>query len=247
MTTAETETETSEAASGALKRPPEVRSMFDRISWRYDLMNTLMTAGRHHDWRRRAARAAIGAGAARVLDVATGTGDLALELAGQGVALVVGADFSGGMLASAAAKRAESGTQAVRLVQADAMRLPFASGSFDAVTIGFGLRNLPDYGGAVAELARVLRPGGRLVILEMSPLRQPLLRRGFDLYFAHLVPLVGGLISGDRDAYGYLPRSVGAFPPPEQLMDLMRQAGLRSVRYESLALGTVALHIGVHR
>ncbi|HET7036881.1 MAG TPA: bifunctional demethylmenaquinone methyltransferase/2-methoxy-6-polyprenyl-1,4-benzoquinol methylase UbiE [Thermomicrobiaceae bacterium] len=240
-------TETTEAASGALKRPPEVRSMFDRIVGHYDLMNTLMTAGRHRAWRRRAARAAIGARAARVLDLATGTGDLALELAGQGVPLVVGADFSGGMLASAAAKRAEYGAAAVRLVQADAMRLPFPDASFDAVTIGFGLRNLPDYGAAVAEMARVLRPGGRLVILEMSPLRQPIVRRGFDLYFAHLVPLVGGLVSGDREAYGYLPRSVGAFPPPEQLMALMRQAGLRNVRYEALALGTVALHLGIRQ
>lgn len=217
--------------------------MFDRIVGRYDLMNRLMTGGQDRAWRRKAARTAIGAGAERILDLATGTGDLALELARQGVPRVVGVDFSRGMLAAAAVKTVPD--PAIALAQGDAMRLPFPDATFDAVTIGFGLRNLPDYAAAVAEMARVLRPGGRLVVLEMTPLRRPLLRRAFDLYFSHVVPVIGGIVSGDREAYGYLPRSVGAFPPANELVAIFRRAGLRNVRYELLALGTVALHVGI--
>ncbi len=201
------------ASPGALRKPAEIESMFDRIVGRYDTMNRLMTGGMDVRWRRAAARAAIGAGAERVLDLATGTADLAIELARQGVPQVTGVDFSGEMLRVATAKLSEASTPGVRLARGNAMRLPFASGTFDAVTVSFGLRNMPDYREAVVEMARVLTPGGRLVILEMSPLRRPLLDRLFGLYFERIVPLVGGLISGDLDAYRYLPRSVNAFPP----------------------------------
>lgn len=219
--------------------------MFDRIVRRYDLMNRLMSGGRDVAWRRMAAREAIDAGVIRVLDVATGTGDLALELAHQGAPLVVGADLSLGMLQGAAGKIARDTRAPLVLTQADAMCLPFADGSFDACTVAFGLRNMPDYQGAIAEMARVLRPGGRLVILEMTPLRQPLLRTAFSWYFDRIVPIIGGLISGDRDAYRYLPRSVGAFPDVDTVATMMRAADLPCVRTRRLAMGTVALWVGV--
>jgi demethylmenaquinone methyltransferase/2-methoxy-6-polyprenyl-1,4-benzoquinol methylase len=233
------------AVAGALRRPDEIESMFDRIVGRYDTMNRLMTGGLDVRWRREAARAAIGDGARRVLDLATGTADLALELARQGVPLVVGADFSGQMLRVAEEKLAKRHETSIRLARGDAMQLPFAGGTFDAVTVAFGLRNMPNYAAAIAEMARVLQPGGRLVILEMTPLRQPWLNRIFGLYFERIVPFAGGLISGDRDAYRYLPSSVNAFPPAAELAIMMRRAGLQNVRYTLFSFGTVALHRGV--
>lgn len=218
--------------------------MFDRIVRRYDLMNRLMSLGRDVAWRRLAAREALAGGARQVLDVATGTADLALELARQGAPRVVGADFSRGMLELAADKIRGRGAS-IRLLQADAMALPFPDGAFDACTVAFGLRNMPDYEAAVVEMARVLRPGGRLVVLEMTPLRVPVLRTLFRWYFDRLVPLIGGLISGDRDAYRYLPTSVSAFPPAEELAAIMTRAGLATVRYQYLMMRTVALHVGV--
>ncbi|HUY99343.1 MAG TPA: class I SAM-dependent methyltransferase [Thermomicrobiaceae bacterium] len=237
--------ETESEGWGALRRPPEIQAMFDRIVRRYDLMNRLMSGGRDAAWRRLAAREAVGAGARQVLDLATGTGDLALELARQGAVLVVGADLSRGMLGVAAGKVHAAGRPPVALAQVNAMALPFAGDGLDACTVAFGLRNMPDYRAAIVEMARVLRPGGRLVILEMTPLRRTLPRTAFAWYFDRIVPVVGGLISGDRDAYRYLPRSVGAFPDAETLAEMMRDAGLRNVRYRLLALRTVALHVGV--
>ncbi len=244
---AETITNETTGAPGALRPPDDIQSMFDRIVGRYDVMNRLMTGGMDLTWRRAAARAAIGAGAKRVLDLATGTGDLALELARQGVPTVIGIDFSQEMLSAAAVKVRDARVPAIRLGRGDAMRLPFASDTFDALTVAFGLRNLPDYGDAIVEMARVVKPGGRVVILEMSPMRRPILNKAFGLYFEQVVPLVGGLLSGDLDAYRYLPSSVEAFPPAERLVELMRNAGLRNVRFERFALGTVALHIGIKR
>lgn len=244
---AKTITNESTGAPGALRPPDDIQSMFDRIVGRYDVMNRLMTGGRDLSWRRAAARAAIGAGAERVLDLATGTGDLALELARQGVPTVVGIDFSAEMLHVASAKVRDAHVPAIRLGRGDAMRLPFTTDTFDALTVSFGLRNMPDYGDAIVEMARVVKPGGRVVILEMSPMRRPILNKAFGLYFEQIVPLVGGLLSGDLDAYRYLPSSVEAFPPPERLAQLMRDAGLRNVRFERFALGTVALHIGIKR
>jgi demethylmenaquinone methyltransferase/2-methoxy-6-polyprenyl-1,4-benzoquinol methylase len=231
--------------AGALRQPGEIESMFDQIVGRYDLMNRLMTGGMDIRWRREAARTAIGNGAARVLDLATGTGDLALELAHQGVPLVVGADFSSEMLRAAGRKRAEQHETHIQLTRGDATHLPFADGSFDAVTVAFGLRNMPDYAAAIAEMTRVVAPGGRVVILEMTPLQRPFLHRFASLYADRLIPFIGGLISGDRDAYGYLPRSVNAFPPAGELAIMMRRAGLSFVRYRLFNLGTVALHRGV--
>ncbi|HEX7101371.1 MAG TPA: bifunctional demethylmenaquinone methyltransferase/2-methoxy-6-polyprenyl-1,4-benzoquinol methylase UbiE [Nitrolancea sp.] len=233
------------AVAGALRQPGEIESMFDQIVGRYDLMNRLMSVGMDIRWRREAARAAIGNGATRVLDLATGTGDLALELARQGVPLVIGADFSSQMLRAADRKVADQHEPHIQLARGDAMHLPFADGSFDAVTVAFGLRNMPDYSGAIVEMTRVLAPGGRLVILEMTPIQRPLLSRAASLYCDRLIPFVGGIISGSRDAYGYLPRSVNAFPPAGELAIIMRRAGLGFVRYRLFNLGTVAMHRGV--
>ncbi len=242
--TAET-TELDVTEAGALRRPAEIQSMFDRIVRRYDLMNRLMTGGQDIAWRRKAANVAIGPGAERVLDVATGTGDLAIELRRQGVPLVVGVDFAQRMLDSAAEKLAANGSSGIVLLRSDAMRLPFPDGSFDACTVAFGLRNMIDYQAAVSEMARVLRPGGRLVILEMTPVRNPLFRTVFGVYFDRIVPFIGGMISGDSEAYSYLPRSVSAFPDARKLGLMMRRAGLEQVRFKLLTMGTVALHAGV--
>ncbi len=238
-------TEPEVPGAGALRRPAEIESMFDRIVRRYDLMNRLMTGGQDIAWRRKAASVAIGSGAERVLDVATGTGDLAIELRRQGFPVVVGVDFAQQMLDSAAEKLAANGSSGIMLLRSDAMRLPFPDGSFDACTVAFGLRNMIDYQAAVSEMARVLRPGGRLVILEMTPVRNPLFQTVFGVYFDRIVPFIGGLISGDREAYSYLPRSVSAFPDARKLGRMMRRAGLEQVRFKLLTMGTVALHVGV--
>ncbi len=246
---------THESQPGAIRSGDEVRRMFGRITRRYDLMNRLMTGGRDVAWRRRSVRAAIGGhalGTARVLDVATGTGDLALALARGGSGEVVGVDFSPEMLAAAAGKStaADAGDEASRhptpaWVLADALRLPFPDSAFDACTVAFGLRNMPDYRAALAEMGRVIRPGGRLVCLELTPLRQPVVGGLFGWYFAHVVPLVGGLLSGDRDAYRYLPQSVDAFPDAATLAELMRAAGFEQATWKKLGGGTVALHVAV--
>lgn len=235
------------SGQGAIRPRDDVRQMFDRIVPRYDLMNRLMTGGRDVAWRRLTVREALRGldrSQAQVLDIATGTGDLAFALRDAGVAHVTGLDFSAEMLAEAARKEAMGPAQArIRWLEGDAMHLPFADQTFDAVTVGFGLRNMPDYLGALREVARVLRPGGVFVCLETTPLRTPALRAAFDWYFSHVVPLVGGLLSGDRDAYAYLPASAAAFPDAERLGQMMLEAGFTRVRYRTLGAGTVALHV----
>jgi len=226
-------------------RAPLIRAMFGRISGRYDLMNTLMTGGRHRAWRRLAVRQAQPAGR-RAIDVCCGTGDFALELARQGAAAVVGADFSREMLTLAARKARAAGLSGrVHWQLADALGLPFPDSTFVCATSGFSLRNVDDVGRALREMTRVVAPGGRVVVLELTPVRSRLFGPVFRAYFRGLVPVVGGLLAGDRAAYTYLPDSVLAFPRAEALADLMREAGLAEVGYRLLALGTVALHLGV--
>ncbi len=244
----------------------QVRSMFDGIAWVYDALNGAMTAGLHHRWRARAVdQARIGPGA-RVLDVATGTGDLALELARRVApgGEVVGSDFSEGMLARA---RAKSGAVDVvgieselRFEWGDGLELPYPDGAFDAATNGFGLRNFPDRARGLAEMIRVVRPGGRVVVLEMTtPTRRPL-SLFFALWFDRIVPLLGRIVGSftrftarlrgvERseevtDAYTYLPNSVKRWPGPSQLAAEMARAGLAEISYVLLAGGIIAIHAG---
>jgi demethylmenaquinone methyltransferase/2-methoxy-6-polyprenyl-1,4-benzoquinol methylase len=214
----------------------EVRSMFDAIARIYDPMNRVLTAGLDGRWRRRTAEAAVRAGD-RVLDACCGTGDLALadERAG---GTVTGLDFSEPMLARARRKSAS-----VEWVQGDALALPFPDGSFDAVTVGFGVRNVVDLERGLAELRRVLRPGGRLGVLDITTPRG-VLRPFYSVWFDRVVPLLGKALPGGS-AYTYLPASVRRFPGAPELAGLIRAAGFDQVEYRLFAGGIVALHTGV--
>jgi demethylmenaquinone methyltransferase/2-methoxy-6-polyprenyl-1,4-benzoquinol methylase len=234
---------TDKAATGALKSETAIAQMFDRITRRYDLMNRIMTGGQDIGWRKKAVRAALGAGSDRALDVATGTGDLALALADGGYRHVTGLDFSSGMISVAETKR--SARTDLEFVVGDAMALPFPDDQFDAVTVSFGLRNMRDYQAAISEMTRVLKPGGRFICLELTPYRKPVLGPIFNWYFRHIVPRVGGMLSGDAEAYRYLPTSVAAFPDGPALIKLMEGAGLQANEFELLGFGTVALHVGI--
>ena len=222
-----------------------VRDMFSRIAPTYDLLNTLLSLGLDERWRREAAREAVGGGARDVLDVATGTGKLAFAVkAACPACAVTGVDFAEPMLdrAREAAARRSSG---VAFRVADGTALPFPDASFDAVTIGYGLRNFVDVDAGLREFRRVLRPGGRLVVLEFAPPPAGPVGRAFRLYFERVLPWVGGVVSGARGAYGYLPRSVKAFLPPEGLKDRMEGAGFRGVYYRLQTFGVSALHVGL--
>jgi len=212
--------------------------MFDRIADRYDLMNSVMTAGMHHRWRQRAADLAALKPGDRALDVATGTGDLAIELASRG-ASVVGIDFSERMLEVARRK-----APGIEFVRGNALDLPFGDGEFDAVTVGFGARNFSDLAAGLRELARVTRPGGRVVVLEITTPQKAPLSWFFRFWFDRAVPALGR-VAGDPDAYDYLPSSVRRFPGPEALGAALARAGLVDVRWVLTAGGIIAIHVGV--
>jgi demethylmenaquinone methyltransferase / 2-methoxy-6-polyprenyl-1,4-benzoquinol methylase len=218
--------------------------MFDRIAGFYDVMNSVMTAGLHHRWRERAADLAALAPGDRALDVATGTGDLALALARRVApgGEVVGSDFSEGMLDRARAKD-EPAAASVRWEWGDALALEHPDGSFDAATVGFGARNFADLDRGLAEMARVVRHGGRVVVLEITTPAKPPLSTFFSVWFDRVVPLVGRL-AADPEAYTYLPQSVKRFPSPPDLAAAMTRAGLRDVRWILTAGGIIALHHG---
>jgi len=221
--------------------------MFSRIARRYDLMNGLMTFGMHHAWRRAAARETVPSPEGPGLDLATGTGDLAFELSQiHRHRTIVGADFAHGMLTIAEEKRrAEDSGGRIRLVEADALSLPFEARTFAFVTSAFLLRNLADVKQGLAEMRRVSRPGGRVVALEITQADLPGWAPLFRAYFHHVVPRVGALVGGDREAYTYLPQSVDRFLTPPGLSTLMEEVGLRGVRYRRLGLGTIAIHSGI--
>jgi len=220
--------------------------MFDRVAARYDMLNSVMTAGLHHRWRERAADRAELAPGDSALDVCCGTGDLALELAHRVApgGRVVGCDFSEPMLDLAREKAASADAPGARFEWADALQLPYDAGRFDAVTVGFGVRNLADLDRGLREMARVLRPGGRLVILEITQPARPPLSAFYSLWFDRIVPLLGNL-SGDPEAYSYLPESVRSFPGPHGLAAKLDAAGLERIRYTVLAGGIIAIHSGI--
>jgi len=222
-----------------------VRQMFAAIAGRYDLLNHLLSGHMDKRWRALvAARLQSGlASGARILDVACGTGDLSLTLFETTGARIFGTDFCRPMLAIAARKM--SGCEpAIPLIEADALSLPFRDCSFDGVTIAFGLRNLSNFERGLEELLRVLRPGGRLAVLEFSKPVVPGFRFLFKVYFTKMLPFLGGLISGSRSAYQYLPDSVSRFPDQAELCSLMRNVGFDEVEYENLTGGIAALHLG---
>jgi len=215
----------------------QVRAMFDRIARVYDRMNSVMTAGMHHRWRRRAAELAKAGPGSTALDVATGTGDLAIALARQG-AEVTGSDFAPAMLEIARRK-----APGLRFEEGDALDLTYPDGSFDAVTVGFGARNFADLDRGLSEMARVTRQGGRVVILEITTPTKPPLSWFFRAWFDRVVPQLGRL-AGDPDAYTYLPSSVRRFPGPGELGSRMAAAGLVDVRWILTAGGIIAIHSG---
>jgi demethylmenaquinone methyltransferase/2-methoxy-6-polyprenyl-1,4-benzoquinol methylase len=219
-----------------------VKAMFGGIARRYDLLNHVLSLNIDKGWRRSVRREladVLARPEALVLDVACGTGDLAIELQQDSAAKVIGTDFCRPMLAVAHEKQAS-----IPYVEADAMKLSFPDNAFDAVTIAFGLRNLPHYADGLTELRRVLKPGGCLVILECSKPRLPVFRQLYELYFTTILPRVGGIVSGSRGAYEYLPDSVSKFPDQKTLASMMQTAGFTSVNFQNLTGGIAALHSG---
>jgi demethylmenaquinone methyltransferase/2-methoxy-6-polyprenyl-1,4-benzoquinol methylase len=227
------------------EKAARVRAMFDQIAPRYDLLNHVLSLNIDKLWRRVTVREvsdALSRPGARALDLCCGTGDLSLALARGSRAPVVGLDFCAPMLDVAKAK-VPAGTR-VTLVRGDATGVPFPDASFDAITIAFGLRNLSSVEAGLAEIYRLLRPGGRAAILEFSRPVVPLLREAFGFYFTRILPRIGGIVSGSPGAYAYLPASVKAFPDQRALEALMERAGFASVRYRNLSAGIAALHVG---
>jgi demethylmenaquinone methyltransferase / 2-methoxy-6-polyprenyl-1,4-benzoquinol methylase len=223
-----------------------VREMFSGIAARYDLLNHLLSGNTDQRWRRLVARklqASLAGEETRALDVACGTGDLSLAIAKATGSRVVGTDFCRPMLDIAARKALEQ-EQAIPFVEGDALRLPFADSSFETVSIAFGLRNLSSVEGGLKELWRVLKPGGRAAVLEFSSPVVPGFRVLFQLYFTRVLPRIGGLVSGSRGAYEYLPDSVSRFPDQERLAALMCGVGFEEVSYQNLTGGIAALHLG---
>jgi demethylmenaquinone methyltransferase/2-methoxy-6-polyprenyl-1,4-benzoquinol methylase len=231
--------------TGPSKQPDQIAGMFDAIAPRYDLLNHALSAGIDRRWRKRAIDSLALTGNEVLLDVCTGTADVALEARrhAQGAARVVGVDFAGAMLTYGWQKVRRAGEEhRIGLVRGDATRLPVQSGTVDAVAVAFGIRNVQRPELACAEMARALKRGGRLAILEFGVPRIPGISTLYLWYFRYLLPLVGRTVSGHTAAYSYLPASVGAFPPPAEFMTILRQAGFTDVRAVPLTLGIVYLY-----
>jgi demethylmenaquinone methyltransferase/2-methoxy-6-polyprenyl-1,4-benzoquinol methylase len=229
------------------KTPAKIAGMFDAIAARYDLLNTVLSGGLDRYWRRRAIQSLALTGRERLLDVCTGTADVAIAAArrGSGAARVVGVDFAGAMLTHGVVKvRARALQARIRLVQGDAMRLPIADGSVDAVTMAFGIRNVQQTEVACAELLRVLKPGGRLAILEFGLPVVPAVRPLYLWYFNHVLPRIGRAVSRHHAAYDYLPQSVGSFPWGDAFGRVLTSAGFSQIEARPLTLGIVYLYSG---
>lgn len=224
-----------------------VNTMFDAIAPRYDLMNRLMTFGLDRGWRRYVVAQAAPPAGGIALDVATGTGDIAIAIAEKmGRGTVVASDFAREMMRPGPGKAAHAGVgRVVRFLAADALTLPFPDNTFDCVTTGFAMRNVTDIPRAFREMCRVTKPGGRVVCLEVAKPRFALVRAGHQVYFNRIVPLIGRVVTGNAEAYTYLPESARNFPPPPVLQEIMAGAGLRDVRFKLLGLGAVAVHTGM--
>jgi demethylmenaquinone methyltransferase/2-methoxy-6-polyprenyl-1,4-benzoquinol methylase len=231
----------------AADKARRVRGVFDSVAERYDLMNDLMSAGTHRLWKRFTLSLANLRPGQRALDVAGGSGDLALGLARQVGArgTVVLTDINAAMLARGRDRLLDAGLSGnVACVQADAEQLPFADGSFDCITIGFGLRNVTDKAAALTSMRRALKPGGQLLVLEFSQPRLPGLKPLYDAYSFHVLPRLGAAVAGDAASYRYLAESIRMHPDQEALLALMRSAGLEGCRYHNLSGGIVAVHRG---
>ncbi len=228
------------------QKAAHVRGVFDSVASRYDIMNDLMSGGLHRLWKRHTIDQAAARPGHRVLDLAGGTGDLAMRFARQvgPTGSVVLADINAAMLSEGRRRLVDAGIAGnVALVQVDAENLPFEDASFDRITMAFGLRNVTDKDAALRSMARVLKPGGKALILEFS---EPLeaLRPAYDLYSFKVLPLMGRLVAGDTDSYRYLAESIRKHPNQETLLGMMQNAGFERCRYQNLAGGIVALHIG---
>ncbi|MDH5643887.1 MAG: bifunctional demethylmenaquinone methyltransferase/2-methoxy-6-polyprenyl-1,4-benzoquinol methylase UbiE [Gemmatimonadota bacterium] len=222
----------------------KVRTMFAGIAHRYDLINRLFCAGRDQAWRARTVRMAGLEGGERVLDLCCGTGDFAVKFAKSAKApsLVVGCDFTPEMLVLA--RKKAKGLNNIELAAADALQLPFPDRVFDVVSVGFGVRNFEKIDTGLSEIARVLKPGGRLVVLDATPGPKGLVGRLSGFYIRHLMPRLGRLVSGNPYAYSYLSNSISAFAPAEELAADMERAGFEQVTFSRLNFGTVAVHVG---
>ena len=228
-----------------MAKKEKVQEMFNGIAPKYDLLNHLLSLGIDKAWRRKAMRELERGAKDRVLDVACGTGDFSIEALRHGVRQVVGVDISENMLAVAREKAWDKGLEEqLEFLYGDSEQLTFPDGNFDAVTVAFGVRNFEHLERGLREMCRVLRPGGRVVILEFStPDRFPM-KQLYRFYFKHILPRVGGLVSGDRGAYEYLPASVFAFPQGDRFLDIMRACGFRDVRRRPLTFGIATLYTG---
>jgi demethylmenaquinone methyltransferase / 2-methoxy-6-polyprenyl-1,4-benzoquinol methylase len=227
------------------ERAPKVRAMFSRLAPRYDLVNDVMSFGMHRRWKRDAVRLALEglSRPARVLDLCCGTGDMCFLAAEMGAARVVGGDFTLPML-GVARRRAASGPGRLDFVGADALRLPFADGSFDAITVGYGLRNVADPLTALAEMRRVLAPGGRAVVLDFGKPDNPVASALYFAYLKTMMPAVGWIFHGDPETYLYIPASLERYPAQRGVEEMMREVGFGNVRYENRLLGTMGLNVG---
>ncbi len=240
------DTAADERPQGEIEHANAVREMFSGIATRYDFLNHFLSVNIDKRWRKKVAIVLddiLANPDAVVLDVACGTGDLSLELKTAGKARVIGTDFCRPML-TIAKEKTENLEEDVPYLEADGMNLAFQDGCFDAVTIAFGLRNFSNWQNGLVELMRILKPGGRLAILEFSSPMVPGFRQAFNFYFANVLPRIGGIVSGSRGAYEYLPDSVSKFPNQKQLAEMMGQIGLSDVKYKNLTGGIAAIHTG---